>query len=152
VHQGTTIMQHTFLLSPGKWRAEGKFTDENDVNSMTEGLITIEHDYDYWLFKRRLQLLERSEPDIKNDYKIQPWTEGRDFLNWSAQKTLMGNLKGKFLLVAETIVSQFHSEEGEFIGSEVLLMQDDNTYYNRGITFVGDHKLSAWSLTLRREF
>ncbi len=145
-------MQHTFLLTPGKWRAEGKYTDETDISSAAEGLITIEHAYSFWYYKSRIQLLERNEPEIKNDYKIQPWKQGSDFLNWSAEKTLMGRLKGKFLLIAETIISQFHSDEGEFVGSEVLLMQDDETYYNRGITFVGDHKLSAWSFTLKREF
>ncbi|KAA3618099.1 MAG: hypothetical protein DWQ05_08635 [Calditrichaeota bacterium] len=145
-------MQHTLILNPGEWHAEGRFINENEVSIPAEGTIRILHEFDAWRYESEIRIHNDQEPDIKNKYIIQPWQEGSEFLNWSAANTLMGNLRGKFLLVAETIISQFYSEEGDYVGSEVMLMQNDKSYYSRGITFVGDHKLSSWGLNLTQKF
>lgn len=89
-------MKHTLILTPGTWEVEGKYTNESDVVFAAEGTLRIEHHDHLWLYESWIELADPLEPDVRHEWEIQPWNEKNDFLNWQAEHTLMGNLKGNF--------------------------------------------------------
>lgn len=62
----------------------------------------------------------------------------------------MGKLIGKFMIIGDTILSSYISENGIYSGTECLYKIDETKYLNRGFAFNGENKLSSWEVTLER--
>jgi len=85
-----------------------------------------------------------------NTYSIAPISDQTDYTQWTSENPDLGKLIGKFMIVGDTILSSYISENGLYSGAESLLKIDDNKYLNRGFAFHGKKKLSSWEVTLER--
>jgi len=59
-------------------------------------------------------------------------------------------LIGKFMIIGDTVLSSYISENGIYSGTESLFKIDESTYLNRGFAFNGENKLSSWEVKLER--
>ena len=88
--------------------------------------------------------------EFRSDYDIIPFLPGKDDTPWQSLNPAMGKLLGKYVVVDDSILSFFQSEDGHFKGTEYLLKVDDTLYRNRGVLFEGDQKGSTWIAELRK--
>jgi len=54
------------------------------------------------------------------------------------------------MIIGDTILSSYISENGVYSGSESLYRINENKYLNRGFAFNGEDKLSSWEVTIER--
>lgn len=85
-----------------------------------------------------------------NKYTIEPIGSGRDFTFWTSTNPALGILAGRFMIVSDTILSSYESEDGQYSGIESLIILDSETYRNRGFAFHNQNKLSSWEVELSR--
>ena len=85
-----------------------------------------------------------------NRYSIEPIALGKDFTFWSSTNPALGTLLGKFMIIGDTILSSYTSEDGQYSGSESLIFVDKKTYKNRGFVFHNKKKLSSWKVDLSK--
>lgn len=144
-------MTHTFLLQEGLWKAKGTYYNEQNNQIPVVGETRIIHAKDKWLNEGFLKLLLSSSPvEYQNKYEIIPLESERDFTTWESFNPALGNLHGKFMIVNDTIISMYVSDNGEYTGSECLIQVSETTYKNRGFAFKGNKKLSSWAVELTK--
>jgi hypothetical protein len=97
-----------------------------------------------------MRIILEEPTDFHSDYEIIPFLPGRDDTTWQSLNPAMGNLLGRFIVIDDSIISFFKSEDGRFTGAEYLLKMDDTTYRNRGVLFEGDRKGSSWIAEMRK--
>ncbi|HEY3346847.1 MAG TPA: hypothetical protein VGK71_04420, partial [Nitrospirota bacterium] len=77
---------------------------------------------------------------------------GAEELEWKSFNPALGALKGRFMLVDDSIISHFRSDSGQYSGIEFMVQESPDRYKNRGVLYRGGKRLSAWSVELvRRE-
>ncbi|SFH41029.1 hypothetical protein SAMN05660649_05108 [Desulfotomaculum arcticum] len=52
------------------------------------------------------------------------------------------------MVIEDTILSTYVSEDGDYSGPESLVKISDNLYKTKGFAFKGNSKLSSWSVEL----
>jgi len=70
--------------------------------------------------------------------------------NWESFNPALGTLKGKFMVVENSILSKYSSLDVQYSGFEYLKKIDDLTYENRGFALKNNEKLSSWAVQLKR--
>lgn len=141
-------MKHTFLLMEGIWIAKGTFYDENNNIIQVEGSTKITHKKELWLNEGYMKLMLDNPIEMQNRYEIIPFD--KDFTSWQSYNPALGTLIGKFMVVEDTIISTYTTENGEYSGSECLIKINDNLYSTKGFAFKGNSKLSSWSVELSK--
>ncbi len=146
-------MKHTFLLEEGIWSATGLYSDEKGSQIEVKAETICKHFKDKWVNEgiMKLEVEEGSVVEIRNDYKIEPFTPNREYTSWTSVNPSLGELKGLFIIVEDMILSKYNSNDGGYQGMESLYMQDINTYINRGALFKDYVKVSSWAVTLKRK-
>lgn len=144
-------MEHTFLLQKGAWTGKGVYFDENRVFTPLISRVEITHLRDLWLNVGMMKLFLDEEVVIRNSYEIVPFADGSDVTAWKSFNADLGCIHGKFIIVDDTIISVFHSESGQYTGTEHLSQVTETHYRCRGVSFQSGEKQSSWSLELRRE-
>lgn len=140
---------HTYLFQPGLWKAKGHFWDAEGRIIPMEGESRIEHGPDGWTIQGRLCLLGH-QFEYVNDYRLEPAAPEMRHIPWTSLNPALGFLKGHFIVVADAILSSFHSEDGRHHGSETLLLQEPTLYHARGMLLKGEELVSSWSAALQR--
>ena len=144
-------IRHTFLFEEGIWAVSGEYTGQNGATVPVEGSARITHEVMVWRNRGVMTLIQPSgNVDIKNDYEIVPFEEGRDFTAWRAENPALGKLNGLFVVVDDSIISTISSEDGKVSGIEYLRKVSENHYMSRGFIFRGEEKLSSWAAELVR--
>ena len=141
---------HAYLFKPGLWRAEGENFDENGYAYPVEGESRITHRNALWYNESEMKILGNENIAFSNYYEITPFHEDRDVTPWTSANDTLGKLSGQFILVGDTILSLFRSENAEYTGTEYLLRISDIVYRNWGALFSGRDKLSSWMMRLNR--
>ena len=142
-------MKHTLFFHEGTWEARGLYTDAAGEVMPLQGKSEITHVDGIWVNESYMDV-EDQESRISNRYEITPFAEGRDYTSWKSVNPAIGDLSGMFMLVGDSILSTFSSENGEYFGFEYLQKVDDTTYRNRGFAFFNNQKLSSWEVELKR--
>lgn len=142
---------HTFLFEPARWQASGVFVDPAGQTLPMTGHSIVLHGEEIWSLTGKIHLTGEPTVEIANDYRILPFPEGGLQTSWTANNPALGLLKGRFVIVGDTILSFFESDDHRFRGAEWLHRLDADRYEDRGVIFVGERLLSAWSAELRRE-
>jgi len=143
-------MKHTFLFEEGLWKAEGVYVDGTNTALHAEGAITITHGEDLWINEGSLKLFLTKPVEFKNRYEIIPFEEGRDHTTWKSKNPVIGTLLGKIVLIDDSLISLYESEDGLYAGSEYLLRVSETVYRNRGFAFKDDERISSWAVQLTR--
>jgi hypothetical protein len=130
----------------GTWIAKGHYYDENNNIIPVEGGTTITHRDKIWVNEGHMKLLLDNPIELHNRYEIVPFK--KDFTSWRSYNPALGTLIGKFMVVEDTIISTYITENGEYSGSECIIQISDTLYVTKGFAFKGDSKLSSWSVKL----
>ena len=89
--------------------------------------------------------------EIKNRYEVIPFSDDNPYVaQWKSVNTALGRLSGKFVIIDDTILSIYQSEESVHSGTEVLVKIEEGYYQNKGCLFKGNDKLSSWAFELRK--
>lgn len=143
-------IDHTFLFQDGLWVAAGTFIDKDNNAIPVEGSNRIMHTEGLWLNKGYMKLLmpDGKAIELQNNYRITPFESGKLSTVWESHNPSLGKLFGKFVVVDDSIISTFTSENNEFSGAEYLLKITDINYRARGFAMQGSTRLSSWSAEL----
>ncbi len=143
-------MSHTFLLSEGFWIAEGEYYDENGNAYSAVGQSETTHQHDIWVDERIIKVFFDEPVAIASRFEIEPFGKGRNTTGWKSGNRILGNLSGRFVIVADSILSLFRSQDGRYSGSEWLQIVGERTYRSRRVLLDGDRVLSSWVMELRK--
>jgi len=143
-------MKHTYILEEGHWKAKGLYYDDAGHAIEVYGETTIKHLADEWVLDGFMELKIENPVRFYNKYSIVPVPAQKDYTLWASENPALGKLLGKFMIVGDTILSSYISENGLYSGAESLLIIDDTKYLNRGFAFHGEKKLSSWEVTLEQ--
>lgn len=141
-------MNHTFLFTEGVWLAKGVYYDEQNNVIKAEGRVVISHQEQLWINEGVMSLMLDSPIELKNRYEIKPF-QG-DFTSWQSFNPALEKLIGKFMVVEDTIISTYTTENNDYSGSECVVKINDTLYIAKGFAFQGDTKLSSWSMELSK--
>jgi hypothetical protein len=143
-------MNHTFLLSQGRWSGSGMFTDENGSSSPAEAEVTITHMDDLWLNEGSMKVLGEKTSVFINRYEIVPLPAGSLTTTWKSTNPVIGVLYGIFSIVGDSILSAFCSDDGSYSGMEFFKRISTDAYENRGILLHEGLRISSWELDLTK--
>ena len=143
-------MHHTYLFQEGLWIASGFYFDETNHLIPMGGETRITHQENLWLIESSMKIILEDPTSFQSHYEIIPFLPDRDDTSWQSLNPAMGKLLGTFVVVDDSILSFFQSEDKRFTGTEYWLKMDDATYKNRGVLFEGDQKGSSWVAELRK--
>ncbi|GBF34963.1 hypothetical protein DCCM_4084 [Desulfocucumis palustris] len=93
-----------------------------------------------------MKLLLDNPIEFHNKYEITPFN--KEHTGWQSYNPDLGTLIGKFMIIENTIISTYVSQNGEYSGSECLVKTSDAIYKAKGYALKGDEKLSSWSVDL----
>lgn len=144
-------MVHTFLFQEGKWKAKGELLDEKGVSSLVVGEVNVYHTSHLWVSDGVMKNTNPPFREIHNRYEITPFEDSNEETTWFSLNPAIGHLMGRFVIVGDSILSFFTSEDNTYKGFEYLLQTDHNTYNNRGVLYREGERLSSWSITLCKE-
>jgi len=139
--------KHTFLFLEGIWQATGVFYHPDTEPVGAVGEIKVIHTKDFWINESSLSLSDPNKSRFTHNYQIHPFR--KDYTFWKSYNSALGNLRGKFVIVGDTMIATYKGEEGNFNGVEYMQKIDNATYLHRGFAFKGEEKLSAWALELK---
>ncbi len=142
------IINHTYLFLEGTWNARGQFWDENGNSTPVEGESVIIHKKGLWLNESWMKLLAADPVVIKNNYEIRPFE--KDIAAWRSFNPALGIFRGYFVVIEDTIISCFSSENDGLKGTECLVRIKDTKYKDKGFIFKKYNKLSSWAVELER--
>ena len=142
--------EHTFLFQEGLWKARGYYSDQGEDRYPVRGEIRITHEKNIWVSDGILLVLTTPASKVCNRYEIAPFKKGRDYTHWKAVNPALGDLVGRFVVFDDSIIYSFTSTTPGFSGTEFFLRVAGRCYWNRGVIFQGDHKLSSWALELEK--
>jgi len=143
-------MKHTYLFEEATWKASGFFIDENGNEFSVEGEAKILHRKEFWENEGSMRVLAEMPIELRNIYKITPFEESTDTTKWTSENPALGKLVGNFIIVGDSILSLYRTEDNKFTGTEYLKKVDDNLYLNRGVLMKGNTKVSSWAVELRK--
>jgi hypothetical protein len=144
-------MMHSFLLQEGTWIARGHYFDDMERTLLLEGMVRITHLESLWLNEGEAEIkMGDNQIKIKHRYEIIPFEKGKNQTTWESVNPDLGILRGRSIIVADTIISTCCSEKGECSGVEFHIRINDVHYKNRGILLKGNDKLSSWSVDLQK--
>lgn len=144
------LKQHTYLFQEGLWIAKGYYIDEKSGQLPVEGKSHIVCKESKIVIKSHMTTKYDDSKHFDNNYEVRQPNDGDDFAEWVSLNSAIGKMRGKFVVVAEAILSTFRSENGTYSGSEYLKKIDGTTYENRGFLFEGEKRLSSWVLQLSK--
>jgi len=139
---------HTFLFREGIWRAEGEFLDGTGSRSEVEGRAQVRHYPDRWVLESEMRTRAAKPIEQRSVYEIVPFPPGNIATAWTSQNAALGTLRGRFLVVGDTILSVYESATGRYRGYESVLQREERRCAARGALFDGAKLLSAWAVEL----
>jgi len=116
-----------------------------------EGETKITHTEGLWINDSCMTLQGDNTVEYKTRYEIVPMERGQELTSWISENPALGKMMGKFIIVDDSIISIFTSENGALQGTECLRLIDDDLYSNRGCLLRGDKKISSWAVELRKK-
>ena len=143
-------MSHTYLLAEGFWVGEGEYYDRhgNVYSAVIQSETTNREGV--WINDWILKIFFDEPVAIANRYEIEPFGPGKNSTSWKAANRILGNLSGRLVVVGDSILSLFRSEDGRYSGTEWLQMVGEGTYRSRRVLLDCDRVFSSWSMELRK--
>src|ERR1700730_10797282 len=83
-------------------------------------------------------------------YWIEPPGPDRASMKWTFESATFGTLRGRFVVIGESILSVYACESSGYHGSEHLGQIDDNHYRSGGVLLLKDQIIYSWQLMLQR--
>lgn len=140
---------HTFLFREAEWEAEGVYLTEDGLVLAARGSSSVSHQEDAWIADGSLEV-QRSEGPVeyRSRYRIRPFREGERVTRWTADNPALGTLRGVFVVLEDSILSQYGAEGKGVAGAETLRRIGPWEYEVRGLLRLGEDRIGAWALRL----
>jgi len=145
------MIYQPFLFEENIWVAKGVYMDDQGRYHPVEGETKITHTERLWINDSCMTLQGDNTVEYKTRYEIVPMERGQELTSWISENPALGKMMGKFIIVDDSIISIFTSENGALQGTECLRLIDDDLYSNRGCLLRGDKKISSWAVELRKK-
>lgn len=142
------MSDHTFLFKEGLWRCEGEFLDGTGKATRVAGEAQIRHYPDKWVYEGTLRTEATPPVEHRTVYEIQPMAPGNFAAPWTSTSDAFGTLHGRFIVVADAILSSYESATGRYRGQDTIIRRDAKRYSARGVLFDGGKIVSAWKIEL----
>ena len=143
-------MAHTFLFEPAVWTASGTLWRADGEALEAIGRTEIAHRPECWLLSGTLKVLGSPPAEFVHAYWIEPPGPDRASLKWTFESATFGTLRGRFVVMGESILSVYACESSGYHGSEHLGQIDANTYRSVGVLLLKDQITYSWQLMLQR--
>src|SRR5512134_1277267 len=143
-------MRHTFLLADGFWVAEGEYYDRHGNVYSAALQSETAHREGVWVNDWILKVFFDEPVMIANRYEFEPFGPGKNSTPWKAVNRFLGNLSGRLVVVGDSMLSLFRSEDGRYSGTEWLQMVGERTYRSRRVLLDGDKVFSSWAMELQK--
>ena len=143
-------MEHTYLLRPGRWRAEGTYYDETGRSFPLAGeteLVQEGAERHSWTVDGGVRA--RSGPI--HEPLCHPGDGPPLYPDLAVLQPGAGRAGGTFELAGESILSRYVSRDRVYSGCEVLTLQADGSYHNAGVSMKNGRRMSAWTAVLSEE-
>ena len=138
-------MNHTFLLQPTTWQVTGTYSSASKKFSVI-GTSTIIHYEQQWIVESSLKL--DNGIAMQNDYTVVPIKNNHNKTTFFLQNPFLGKLIGTFELHGTNIIEQYHTEDHQFEGKEIMIMLDSNHYTCQGTMYNRGDVKSTWILDM----
>lgn len=114
-----------------------------------EGVTKVIHKEVCWIIDAVLKIAGVPREFVTH-WEVVPLEGGGDSTPWQADSPSLGRMVGRFIIVDDSIISLYGTEDGRFRGTEYFRMIDEDLYWNRGALLQGEVKVSSWAVELRR--
>jgi len=135
-------------VKEGLWRSEGEFIDGAGNRMAVAGEAHIRHYPDKWVYEGVLRTAASQPVEQRTVYDIQPLAPGNYATTWTCKSASFGTLHGRFIILADAILSAYESATGRYRGQDTILRRDEKRYSARGALLDGGKIISAWSVEL----
>lgn len=135
-------------MKEGLWRSEGEFIDGAGNRMAVAGEAHIRHYPDKWVYEGVLRTAASQPVEQRTVYDIQPLAPGNYATTWTCKSASFGTLHGRFIILADAILSAYESATGRYRGQDTILRRDEKRYSARGALLDGGKIISAWSVEL----
>ena len=135
-------------MKEGLWRSEGEFIDGAGNRMAVAGEAHIRHYPDKWVYEGVLRTAASQPVEQRTVYDIQPLAPGNFATTWTCKSASFGTLHGRFIILADAILSAYESATGRYRGQDTILRRDEKRYSARGALLDGGKIISAWSVEL----
>src|SRR5262245_32316986 len=137
-------MQHTFLLEPGRWIADGRNIDGAGEVTRAEGEAVFVHRPDVWVNDSWMRVADGHGSTYRNRYEFQPMVRGESATSFRSVNPALGTMHGSYAFVGDAILVSFATDDRAYSGTECLLQVDADTYRNFGVFFKGNQRMGSW--------
>lgn len=146
-------MNHSYIFQEGVWTANGVYMGADEKVVPCTGEVNITHGGEVWLLECRLTIAPQSDEKETQRMKniIEPWAEGRKATAWTAVNPELGEIRGRYVLVEDSIVSSYETKDGEYSGMEFISKTGDDTYTSRAALLHRGSRISFFALELKRK-
>src|SRR5215471_12761641 len=134
-------MQHTFLLEPGRWIADGRNIDAAGEVTRAEGEAVFTHRPDLWVNESWMRVGDGQGTTYRNRYEFQPLVRGESATTFRSVNPAVGPMRGTCAFVGDAILLAFATDDHAHSGSECLLQIDADTYRDFGVFFKGHQRM-----------
>ncbi len=142
--------EHSFLLQPGAWRAQGSYRASGGEPVAATGEIKVIHGPDLWLLDGSLRVETDPPAELASRYQMQPVAAGAGHTTWRSHNPALGELHGGVTVFPDSLLLHFVGNDHHHRGAEMLLRQGQDTYLSRGAIYAGSEMVGAWEMTLTR--
>jgi len=145
------MIYHTFLFDENIWVVKGVYIDDQGRYHAVAGENRITHAGNLWIIDSRMHLEGNHEVEFRNRYEVEPLERKQELTDWISENPALGRMKGRFIIVDDSILALFSSPDGVFQGTEYLRLIDDDLYWSRGSLLKESRKISSWAVELRKK-
>lgn len=115
------------------------------------GRTTVTHQGGIWISDGYLKASKGRGVEMRNTAIVTPFTNGGDTTTWKSMDPSLGALRGRLVIVGDSIISTFSSGDELHSGCEFVLKASEREYSARGYVLKNGEKTSSWSVRLERE-
>ena len=141
-------MAHSFLFREGVWRARGTYWDAAGEAAQVEGETRIVHAAGQWRCEGVMRVAGAARAETRSRYDVTPFAPGARAAHWTSHSASFGELRGRFVVAGDAILSFYSSASGRYRGFECIQQLDDTHYRARGALLEDDRILSTWAVEL----
>jgi len=116
-------MQHTYLFEEGTWNAHGIYIDETGNEFPVEGRSTILHREKTWEMSGFMRVFANPPAEFNGNYEIDPFTSKKYCTKWSCQNPALGDLRGNFVVINDSILSVYTTKRSEYTGCDTFAVK-----------------------------
>jgi hypothetical protein len=141
---------HTYLFMPGTWTQKGVYRYRGAALTV-EGFRRVIQQPDGWVIDDELSDATAHDPMFSCRALTAPLTAETRFAQLDVRHNSFGSMRGKLIVVENTIMISFASLVGRRLVNEYIVKVSDTMYTSDAFIFAGEEETGSWSLRLEKK-